>query len=60
MVAVVVMVVMVEVVVLLTVRPLGVLKLRLHELVAGRDVVLDGGVGIAEGRAQLRDSVSVS
>ncbi len=47
MVAVDVMLVVMEVVVMVADATLVVLQLGLHEVVAGRDVVLDGGVGIA-------------
>ena len=37
-----------------------VLKVGLHELVAGADIVLDGGVGVAHRGAQLGDRVTVA
>jgi hypothetical protein len=62
MVAVDVMLVVVEVVVVVADATLVVLQLGLHEVMArGRDVVLDGGVGVAHRRGtQLGDGVAVA
>jgi hypothetical protein len=37
-----------------------VMQLRLHELLTRSDVVLDGGVGVAHGGAQLGDRVAIA
>ncbi len=62
MVAVMLLVMVMEVMVVVADATLVVLQLGgLHEVMAGRDVVLDGGVGVAHrGGAQLGDRVAVA